>query len=277
MTRILCVIDNEIQEGSGLQSEHGLSFWIETPRGNVLFDTGQTSSVLSHNFKKLGLDVRNISALVLSHAHFDHSGGLSFILNTNKDLPIYAHLNLFEKRYYRMEGIIRSVGLSEDNIGLFDQANVKLSDQPVKVIPKLWTTGDIRIRREALGSSPFLYTINDEEWILDRYTDDMSLVLESQEGLILLCGCCHAGILNTMYHVQNTFKQAIIAVLGGIHLVYSTEQYINHVINILDREFKQTKFLLNHCTGKEALELIKNELGDRVINFPAGSVFSFND
>ena len=95
MVKIICVVNNTSQEDAGLRSEHGLAFWIETRYGNVLFDTGQTAAVLSHNLDVLGLLPRNIDMLALSHAHYDHTGGLEAILSKNTKLTLFAHPDIF--------------------------------------------------------------------------------------------------------------------------------------------------------------------------------------
>ena len=277
MIKVVCVVDNSAGSENGLQTEHGLSFWIETAQGNVLFDTGQTTAVLLHNLNCLDLSFRDLSALVLSHAHFDHTGGIDPVLASNKTLPVYGHTNIFEKRYYRAEDGTRQVGLSEDHELLLRQSNLFLSDGPEEVIKGLWTTGDITNREDQLGSSPFLYVKKDETWTPDPYTDDLSLVLNTAEGLVVICGCCHAGLLNTLYHVRKIFAGNIHAVIGGIHLVYAKEAYLDHVIDAIKKDFLHTRFLLNHCTGKEAQKRFALEFGELVSNFGVGSTVTFRD
>ncbi len=80
-TRIICAVNDVVKEDTNLQSEHGLSFWIQTEHGTVLFDTGQTPEVLSHNLKELRLSFQDIDMLALSHAHYDHTGGLEAVLS----------------------------------------------------------------------------------------------------------------------------------------------------------------------------------------------------
>ena len=277
MLKVICVVDNSTGSENGLQTEHGLSFWIETAQGNVLFDTGQTSAVLLYNLNFLDLSVNDLSALVLSHSHFDHTGGIDPILANNKTLPVYGHTNIFEKRYYRSEDDTRLVGLSESHELLLRQSNLFLSDRPEEVVKGLWTTGDIAVRNDQLGSSPFLYVQRDETWYPDPYTDDLSLVLNTAEGLVVICGCCHAGLLNTLYHVRKNFVGNIYAVIGGIHLVYAKEPYLNHVIDAIKKDFPHTRFLLNHCTGKDAQDRFALEFGELVSNFSVGSMVKFTD
>jgi len=277
MTKVICVVDNSTGFEKKLQTEHGLSFWIETAHGNVLFDTGQTAAVLLHNLNYLGLSVNHLSALVLSHAHFDHTGGIDPVLANNKPLPVYGHTNIFEQRFYRSTDGSRQVGLSVSHEKLLRQRNLCLSEQPKEVVKGLWTTGHIFGRTDQLGSSPFLFIQKDQKWYPDPYTDDLSLVLYTDEGLVVICGCCHAGLLNTLDHVRNNFIGNIHTVIGGIHLVYAKGTYLDHVIDVLKEEFPGTRFLLNHCTGKDAQERFALEFGELVSNFSAGSTVSFGD
>lgn len=277
MPKVICVVDNSAGTEKELKTEHGLSFWIETNEGNILFDTGQTAAILLHNLNHLGLSVENLSALVLSHAHFDHTGGIDPVLVNNRTLPVYGHTNIFEQRFYRSTDGTRQVGLSVSHEQLLRQSNLCLSDRPKEVANGLWTTGHITIRNDQLGSSPFLFVQRDDIWFPDPYSDDLSLVLYTAEGLVVICGCCHAGLLNTLYHVRRKFVGNIHAVIGGIHLVFAKETYLDHVIDAIKKDFPNTRFLLNHCTGKDAQERFTSEFGESVCNFSVGSNVTFRE
>ena len=104
MTTITCVVDNTAKERSHLKSEHGLAFWIETDHGKVLFDTGQTAEVLAHNLEELHLNVSDLSALAISHAYFDHTGGLEAVLPINSHMDVYANADIFTPKFSLKEG-----------------------------------------------------------------------------------------------------------------------------------------------------------------------------
>ena len=193
MKKVTCVVDNTVQRSSRLWGEHGLAFWIETDQGCVLFDTGQSGEVLSHNLEALGLRLQDLKALALSHAHVDHTGGLRTVLSHNFGLPVYANADLLRPRYSLSAGEYKSIGLSIPLEELTQQADLRLSDSPIEVLPSLWTTGEVRERLELEGRSPNHFIHADGEWRPDPYRDDMSLVMDTQEGLVVICGCCHSA------------------------------------------------------------------------------------
>lgn len=276
-TRIICVVNDTAEKGSNLQSEHGLSFWIHTEHGTVLLDTGQTPGVFLHNFKALKLSFQDIDLLVLSHAHYDHTGGLEAVLSNNTKLTVFAHPDLFRSRYALRQGEYQSIGLALDQSSLKQRVKLNLSDAPTEILPNLWTTGGISERPEPVGGSAHLFIRNGADWQPDPYRDDISLVLRTNQGLVVICGCCHAGILNTLFHVERKFKGPILAVLGGLHLLYAEDQYLEHVVDVLDKRFPDMSLYLNHCTGENAFKKLANAFGNRVKACPAGTIVNFND
>ncbi|MBE0697252.1 MAG: MBL fold metallo-hydrolase [Anaerolineaceae bacterium] len=275
MAKIICVVDNEALIDSNLNSEHGLSFWIETEDGNILFDSGQTAAALAHNLARLGLSPGDIDGLVLSHAHSDHTGGLEVVLSKNTRLTLFAHADVFRPRYALRKGAYESIGLALEQADLARRVQVKLSDTPLEILPNLWTTGDIYERLEPEGSGAHLFIRGGDGWQPDPYRDDLSLVLKTPAGLVLICGCCHAGILNVLYHVERTFSAPIIAVIGGTHLVSADDPALEHVIQVLNERFPNLTFYLNHCTGKPAFKKLVDSFGSRVNPCPAGTVVNF--
>jgi 7,8-dihydropterin-6-yl-methyl-4-(beta-D-ribofuranosyl)aminobenzene 5'-phosphate synthase len=275
--KIICVVNDTVNQSMGLQSEHGLSFWIETDQGSILFDTGRTGAVFSHNLSISGLSIPDIRALALSHAHNDHTGGVERLLGENPGIPVYGHTDIFRPRYNFRNGKYQFVGFPSAGERLAKQADLHLSDTPVEIIPGVWTTGEIIERPEPEGRSAQHYIKTEDGWQSDRYKDDLSLIVDKREGLAVVCGCCHAGILNTLFHVERMFKRPIITVIGGIHLMSAEESYIDHVINVIKDRFGDTSFYLNHCTGDKALKRLMSVLGNGIKPCPAGTVINFND
>lgn len=275
MTKIICVINDEVKEGMDLKAEHGLSFWIELEHHSVLFDSGQSPEVLDHNLKKLGLSPINIDSLVFSHAHDDHTGGVSAIFPERTTIPLIAHSDLFRARYSDKNGFYKFIGISMNEADLSHYFYLKLTDEPVEVAPDLWTTGTIVNRPERMGASKHHLIHNGGGWHEDPYLDDLSLVLNTPTGNVLICGCCHAGILNTLYHAENKFDGPFIAVVGGTHLATADDQYLNFIIETFQERYPDCKFYLNHCTGKHAIELMQEKFGERVKPFLAGESIQF--
>jgi len=277
MNKIICVVDNKALKGAGLKTEHGLAFWIETKNGTVLFDTGQTADVLSHNMSLLNLSMKDIDAVAISHAHYDHTGGLEAVLSEKPDLIMYANEDVFRPKFSLSEGKYNPSGFEVSREEFANRFEVRLSDTPMEIFPNLWTTGEITKRVEPEGRSSSHFVRDGEGWQPDPYRDDMSLVLKLQEGLVVICGCCHAGLLNTLAHVEENFAGKIVTVMGGTHLMTADGRLLDHVINVLDERYSDLLFCLNHCTGDDAIKALANAFGERVQPFPAGAVATFND
>jgi len=276
MEKVTCIVDNTVQRSSQLWGEHGVAFWIETDYGCVLFDTGQSGEVLSHNLEALGLRLQDLNGLALSHAHHDHTGGVRMVLSVNRGLPVYANADLLRSRYSLGAGEYKNIGLPIPPEALTQEADLRLSDSPFELLPSLWTTGKIRERLEPEGRSPNHFIHADGEWHPDPYDDDMSLVMDTQDGLVIVCGCCHAGLLNTLAHVRRTFQHHIFAILGGTHLATAGETNLEHIANVLRKHYRSPYLYPNHCTGELAYVTMVNAFGDRVRPCPAGTMLSFH-
>lgn len=277
MNKIICVVDNKTLKGTSLKTEHGLAFWIETQYGTVLFDTGQTASVLSHNMALLNLKAMDIDTLAISHAHFDHTGGLNAVILENPELTLIANEDIFRPRYSSRKGKYERTGLQVEREILSERVKVQLSNAATEIIPKLWTTGEITQRIESEGRSSTHFIRDGGAWKPDPYRDDLSLVLKTQEGLVVICGCCHAGLLNTLSHVENNFDEPIVTVMGGMHLMTADGKLLDHVINVLEERYPDLVMYLNHCTGDKAEKALVKAFGERVRAFPAGAAATFKD
>ena len=149
MFTVRCLVDNNTLDSARFRAEHGVSFESETPDGQLLFATGQSGDVLVQNAAQLGIDLNNMDALVLSHAHYDHTGGLdAFLQQSRPGLPLYAHPDLFRERYTIKDGITRSIGIQMAQTDLSKYTTLNLSVEPTQVLPGVWTTGEITARTE---------------------------------------------------------------------------------------------------------------------------------
>jgi 7,8-dihydropterin-6-yl-methyl-4-(beta-D-ribofuranosyl)aminobenzene 5'-phosphate synthase len=271
--KVTCAVDNAVCDHSTFWGEHGLAFLIETENGCILFDTGRSGTVLLHNLELLGIELEAINALAISHAHYDHTGGLPTLLDQVARIPLYAHPDLFRERFSRRKEL-KSVGLTLEREALGQRLTFQLSAEPTEILPGVWTTGEITDRAEPEGRSAYHLVRGMEDWEPDPYRDDMALVLETGRGLVLLCGCCHAGLLNTLAYVRRTFGVDITAVAGGTHLLQADEAYLWHVIEVL-RELGLPQLYLNHCTGQRAYVTLAQAFGEVVAPCPVGTSLNF--
>lgn len=275
MVKITCIVENTALRGSSLWGEHGLSFWIETSQGSVLFDTGQTPSVLLHNLALLGRSLTELDAIVLSHAHYDHTGGLPVVLSSQPGLPVYASPDIGRPRFNYKEGRYRFIGLPLTEAALAHLADLHFNAEPVEILPGVWATGEISERSEPEGRSARHFVPDGEGWQADPYQDDMSMVLETRQGLVVVCGCCHAGLLNTLAHVKQRFQSPIFAVLGGTHLESVEGAALQHVVEVLSETYGSLRLYPNHCSGERAYVALARAFGDLVQPCPAGTTLTF--
>ena len=269
--RITCVVDDQAPPGSGLLAEHGISFFIASGGQGVLFDTGSSGRVLLANLAQLGIAVEQIDALVISHAHNDHTGGLSDLLDRRPGIPMYAHPDLFRERYARTTSGVEKIGPMVDRVALEGRVSLHLTAEPVEVVPGVWTSGEIAERSEIEGRSARHVIRQDGDWLPDPYGDDLAVVLKTAEGLVLVCGCCHAGLLNTLHQVRRAFGDLPAVIVGGTHLKNTADADLERVIKVL-RQDGPPRLWLGHCTGQKAFRVLRAALGERVRPCRAGTV-----
>lgn len=271
--RVICVVDDAVQRSSPFWGEHGLAFLIEAEDRRLLFDTGQSGTVLLRNLELLEVDPATIDALAISHAHYDHTGGLPALLGRLRPgIPLYANPDLFRERFSRREGQIKSIALSLSREELATHLVLNLSATPQEIFSGVWTTGEISERPEQEGSSDTHLMRDGEKLVVDAYRDDMALVLQTGDHLVLLCGCCHAGLLNTLAHVKPIFERPIAAIAGGLHLTSATERDLGHIGDVLSAMPALQHVYPNHCTGEAAFVALTQRLGPAVVRpCPAGT------
>jgi 7,8-dihydropterin-6-yl-methyl-4-(beta-D-ribofuranosyl)aminobenzene 5'-phosphate synthase len=272
--RVTCVVDDAVQRSSPFWGEHGVAFLIEADGRRVLFDTGQSGEVLLHNLELLDLDPARIDALAISHAHYDHTGGLPLLLKHLRPFtPLYAHPDLFRKRFSRREDQVNGVGLRVGRRELAAHLMPKLSSEPQEILPGVWTTGEITERPEPEGSSDYHMMREGDALVADTYGDDMGLVLRSNDSLAMLCGCCHAGLLNTLAHVRHNFEWPIAVIAGGLHLTSATDDELRHAGEVLSTLPELKHVYPNHCTGEAAFVALTHVLGPSIVRpCPAGTI-----
>jgi 7,8-dihydropterin-6-yl-methyl-4-(beta-D-ribofuranosyl)aminobenzene 5'-phosphate synthase len=275
--RVICVVDDAVQRSSPFWGEHGLAFLIETEDKRLLFDTGQSGTVLMHNLELLNLDPATLDAVAISHAHYDHTGGLPVLLeHLRPSTRLYASPDLFRERFSRREGKPNSVGLTLSKEELATRLVLKLSGKPQEIISGVWTTGEICERHEPEGSSDYHLMREGDLIVTDAYRDDMALILQTGDQLVVLCGCCHAGLLNTLAHVKRVFERAIAAIAGGLHLTSTTDDDLRHVGEVLSLLPALQRVYPNHCTGEAAFFALRQILGPSVVQpCPVGTVLEF--
>jgi 7,8-dihydropterin-6-yl-methyl-4-(beta-D-ribofuranosyl)aminobenzene 5'-phosphate synthase len=272
--KLTVIVDDRAQPGSLFRGEHGASFAIESQGHTLLFDTGGSGEVLLHNLEAAGLEPERIEAVILSHGHADHTGGLAALLERVPGLPVYAHPDLFRERFRKADTGPRLVGPPFTAEEMAGRTTVHLSSEPQEVIPGVWTTGEVAPRPDAEGRGSGHLVRGENGWDPDPYRDDLSVVVKVEGGLVLVCGCCHAGLLNTLAHVRRTFGRDPLAVVGGLHLGSIDTPTMDHILEELTG-YGPPQFWVGHCTGDRGFLRLKMAFGPQVVYYVAGAELSF--
>jgi 7,8-dihydropterin-6-yl-methyl-4-(beta-D-ribofuranosyl)aminobenzene 5'-phosphate synthase len=269
--QITTLSDNSAGLGNFL-AEWGLSILVETAGLKILFDTGQSISA-SHNADLLGIDLGKINRIVLSHGHYDHTGGLRNILHRiKKEIEIIAHPDIWQAKYSTREDEEGYIGIpfhrqTLESLG----ARFNLSKKPVRITDNIITTGEIPMVTDYEEIEPHLVVKEKGGFKPDKLLDDQALIITTKRGLVVILGCAHRGIINTLYHAQKlTGVKKIYMVLGGCHLIDATEERIYLTIGAL-KELEVQRLGVSHCTGLPAAAIMAQEFGDSFFFNVAGT------
>jgi 7,8-dihydropterin-6-yl-methyl-4-(beta-D-ribofuranosyl)aminobenzene 5'-phosphate synthase len=257
-----------------LLGERGLSILVETDEANILFDTGRSISA-SHNADLLGIDLSRINKIVLSHGHFDHTGGLRQILRRigKKSIEIIAHPDIWAAKYNRREDTYIGIPFHRQTLESLG-ARFNLTKEPVRITGNIMTTGEIPMVTDYEEIEPHLQVKEGKHFKPDKLLDDQALIINTESGLVVILGCAHRGIINTLYHAQKlTGVKAIYTVVGGCHLMDATEERVWLTIAAL-KELGVQRLGVCHCTGLPASAIMAQEFGDKFFFNNAGTRIS---
>lgn len=263
--------------GAGLLlAEWGLSILVETDEVTILLDAGKSISV-SNNADVLGIDLSKIDKIVLSHGHFDHTGGLRHVLRKmRKEVEIIAHPDVWAAKYNRRQGQAdKYIGIPFQRHELESLgAGFNLTTKAVKITNNIMTTGEIPMVTDFEQIEPYLWVKEDAEWQPDKLLDDQALIITTELGLVVVLGCAHRGIINTLYHAQQlTGIEQIHTVLGGAHLLHASEERLRKTMGAL-KVLGVQRLGLCHCTGFQVITVIAPEFGDRFFFNTTGTSLS---
>ena len=252
--RITCLVDNTAQLSSRLWAEHGSAYLVATAESKVLFDTGQSGDVLLHNLEVLDEDLSDLSSIVLSHGHYDHTGGLERVLSLCGDVELVAHPAIFDERVScDSNGKEKAVGIPVSRKWLEARCSLRLTTEPVQVAPGIFSTGQVQRGTGAEPRDPRLQVRMGGQLVVDPLLDDMSLILETRNGLVVILGCCHAGLINTLEQVTGAFARDIIAVVGGTHLANVDDDELMETVRSVRERYGVQYAYVGHCSGHRGL------------------------
>ncbi|MCC6146289.1 MAG: MBL fold metallo-hydrolase [Anaerolineaceae bacterium] len=273
--RISCLDDDSVKVFNSFWAEHGLCFLVETEEQTVLFDVGTTGTVVGHNAQLLKKDLSEVTHIVLSHAHYDHTGSLDWALDQTRNPVLIADTDLFVERVSRREGATKQTGVPVSRERVEARAQLVLTEDMFQIGEGMYLTGRIPRENQYEVANPKMLIRQGDDFSADSFLDDRSLILEAGEGIVVLLGCCHAGLVNTMNYVRKHFSAPIKAIIGGTHLLEASPEQMTWTIQELKNKFQPERMYFNHCTGFNALVTFRNAFGERLQTMPAGEVLEF--
>jgi 7,8-dihydropterin-6-yl-methyl-4-(beta-D-ribofuranosyl)aminobenzene 5'-phosphate synthase len=271
----IVILADDIAGPRRLLAEHGLSLWLEAGGRRVLFDTGQ-GLALAHNAQALGIPLARADAVVLSHGHYDHTGGLAAVLQGRRGLPVYAHPDATSPRYSRRGGEAHEVGMpAAARQALTQRGAIRSSRVPLPVCDGVRLTGPIPRLTDFEGEARAFF-LDQEGREPDPLVDDQAVFVETRAGTVVLLGCAHAGVVNTLRHVEALTTGPVHTVIGGMHLGVAEPERIEATVRALvDRDVRHV--VPCHCTGLPATAALARELGSRCSPGHVGAVLELED
>jgi 7,8-dihydropterin-6-yl-methyl-4-(beta-D-ribofuranosyl)aminobenzene 5'-phosphate synthase len=275
---IQVLVNDATVEGPWL-AEHGVAFWVNVVAGalryHLLFDSGQTALVLAHNARAFKADWTSLDAVVVSHGHNDHTGGLLEALRScGRRIPVILHPDALLPKL-KMAPVLREVGVPHRREQLEEAGCVLATHEPVALMSFMRTSGEIPRKTSFEGPEEF-QTLRDGRVERDDLCDDQALFIDLPDaGLVVLTGCAHAGIVNTVqYGLELTGATRLSAVIGGFHLIRATPDLIRQTVEAL-RALEPQLVAPLHCTGELALSELSQAFGNRLHYAHVGSEFQF--
>ena len=268
----ITVLADDTVSARSARGEHGLCFYIESVDRRILFDTGQ-GLVLADNARALGVDLGLVDTIVLSHGHYDHTGGLPTVLAPARaPVAVHLHPDALQLKYNQT----RAIGIPPAARDALAGPNVRLvpSRAPGEVAPGLFRTGEIPRPHPEEAPAEIFY-LDPEGIIPDALLDDQSLYFDTPQGTVVMLGCAHAGVIHILEHVKTlTRNRPIRAVLGGMHLGSATPARMQWVIDHL-RHIAPRLLVPMHCTGPKAIAALWHAFPDACRPGGAGAVCEF--
>jgi 7,8-dihydropterin-6-yl-methyl-4-(beta-D-ribofuranosyl)aminobenzene 5'-phosphate synthase len=252
--------------------EWGLSMLIEADGKKILFDTGAGTAAML-NVTNMDINLSEVDCIVLSHGHFDHTGGLYDVLRRTGPKQIIAHPDIWANKYGSIDDTPkRFIGIAYRREAFEAMgATFQLSSKPQKISEHITTTGEIPMMTEYELVETYLCVKEGDELKQDPLADDLSLIIDTDFGLVVILGCAHRGIVNTLMQARKvTGKDDIYAAIGGTHLIHASEKRLDKTAEAL-LEMGVQYLGVSHCTGFKASAYLANIFGDRFFQNNAGT------
>lgn len=274
--KITTLIEDSLSNNKDLIYEHGLSFFIQSPKFNILFDTGKSGNFIK-NAKDMNIDLNKTNYIIISHAHYDHGNGLkSFTQNFNIRPQILLSKYFFskgKKYYYNIKEKPRYIGVNFDEDFLKENSlNVQYINWDETEIEKdIYVFSNFSSHYDFEKFNPNMKIKINGGFEVDTFKDEICLGIDTPKGLLVLLGCSHPGILNMIKSIEIKSNKNIFGIIGGTHLMEASENRIEQTIV----EFKKMNIEMLgpcHCTGATAYLKLKNSCSNFFVNATGSSI-----
>lgn len=262
--KITLLVDNEAAEG--LEKEHGFAAWVEAGGRHILFDTGHMGA-LQANAARLGVDLKQADTLVISHGHRDHTGTLDKFLAENDHAELYFANQIDDERYWYKP--------DADSYGMPEAARQAFAALPASRVHTLKSSHYLAPGVGITGPVPRLNSFEDtggtfyldlQRENVDKIEDDQSMWFETDDGLVVLLGCCHSGLSNTIDYIRKISGiEKVRGVVGGMHLLQANEQRLNKTFEVMT-EWNADFLIPCHCTGMESAIKMRTAIGSDIVS-----------
>ena len=268
--QITTLIENTMGEHLALINEHGISFYIEKDGHKLLFDTGQSENFL-HNAGEMRIDLSDLEYVVLSHGHYDHSGGLKYLTEVAKGFTLFMGKGFFDEKYAFRNNSYEFLGNNFDETFLKDK-NIPyqfVTEDIKEILPGVYVvTRFPRVHTKEVINPRFMIR-KEGRFEQDSFEDEVLIAIDTPKGVVVILGCSHPGMRNMIDAVRTRLNKPVYAVLGGTHLVEADNENLDLSIDFLGND--ELKIVgVSHCTGKEAMSRL-SACNDRYYHSRTGS------
>jgi 7,8-dihydropterin-6-yl-methyl-4-(beta-D-ribofuranosyl)aminobenzene 5'-phosphate synthase len=271
--------------------EWGFAALVEADGHKILFDTGAHPNTVLENVKELKIDLSDVQDVVLSHFHDDHTTGLmtlrrEFVKKNPTALSlVHVAKGIFLERRGKNGNAQAAIGATNPMIAVkkeFEVSGGKFieHDKVDEIFPGVWLTGPVPRTYPEKNYAPGIEVKEDGKWVEDNVPDDQSLVFNTGRGLVLLAGCGHSGIINTLTYARKEIRPAPVdAAIGGFHLFNASDETLDWTADKL-KEFQTAQIMGAHCTGIETVYYLRRKMGlsrHTCVVGTVGAIFDLND
>lgn len=272
--KITTLIENNIDNNKKLKYEHGLSLYIEIDNKKILFDTGQTGHFIE-NAKSLNKSLDDLDYVILSHGHYDHSGGVQRLLQKlNKNTIIIMGEEYFYPKYKTIENEeykFNGNSFSEDLLTNKGFSVDKITNDITYISEKIIIFHNFKRFTSYEKRNERFFIKTQDGFVHDDFKDEIAIGIITKKGLAVVAGCSHIGIINILKTIKTRINMNIYAVIGGTHMVEADDDRINSTIKDL-KDLKIDYIAVSHCTGEKATEEIKKNFKEKFIINNTGNV-----